>query len=132
MKYVNKIILLGRLGRDPILRETKNGRALASFSLATSRKFKGDDADGTLIEETQWHNVAAFGRQAENCKKYLRKGHMVYVEGTLRSHTYEAKDGSHRTSFDVYVDEISFIGIPANSNRVETSGGEDLPVAQAS
>src|SRR5208283_2485198 len=97
MKDVNKVILLGRLGADPVQNETKNGLAVASFSVATSRKGR-EDAE----PQTQWHKVVAWGRQAEACGQYLKKGHAVYVAGMMKSRNYEAKDGSQRTSFEVH------------------------------
>jgi single-strand DNA-binding protein len=112
MKDVNKVILLGRLGADPVQKETKNGLAVASFSVATSRR--GREEGET---QTQWHKVVAWGKQAEACAAYLKRGHTVYVEGTMKSRKYESKDGEARTAFEVHVDEVSFIGGSRKSSR---------------
>lgn len=115
MKDLNKIILIGRLGNDPIRRETKTGKAVASFSLATSRLVP----DGQPIEEgeepgkreeTDWHNIVVWGRQAEVCYQFLRKGRTIYVEGSLRRKSYTNKDGQQRVSFEVHADSVGFLG----------------------
>lgn len=114
-KDLNKIILIGRLGNDPVQRETKSGVPVVHFSLATSRK-RRDTGDGTfdeerpLIEETVWHRVVVWGRQAENCAQYLKKGQTVYVEGSIRTHKYDDKEGIKRWAFEVYADNIGFLG----------------------
>jgi len=105
MKDINKVILVGRLGADPVQKETKNGLAVASFSVATSRKGREDG-----VIQTQWHKIVAWGKQAEACATYLKKGHLVYVEGSMRSRKYEAKDGTARLAFEIHVDDVSFIG----------------------
>jgi single-strand DNA-binding protein len=129
MKDMNKVILLGRLGADPVQRETKNGLAVTSFTLATSRRGK---EEGEV--QTQWHKVVAWGKQAEACSAYLKKGHSVFIEGTMRTHKYEGKDGNARTAFEVHVDEISFLGTGGKTvkmapNRSAEVGLEDTPVA---
>lgn len=105
MKDINKVILVGRLGADPIQRETKNGLPVVSFSVATSRK--GREEGETL---TQWHKIVAWGKQAEICGTYLKKGHSVYVEGSMRSRKYEGKDGTIKLAFEIHADDVSFLG----------------------
>jgi single-strand DNA-binding protein len=119
MKDVNKVILVGRLGADPVQKETKNGLAVASFSVATSRR--GREEGET---QTQWHKVVAWGKQAEACALYLKKGHAVYVAGMMKSRNYEAKDGNQRTSFEVHADEVSFLG---RVGRVEKPSSKEAP-----
>jgi single-strand DNA-binding protein len=128
MRDVNKIILIGRLGADPIQRTTKNGNPVVNFSVATSRKFKAaagmeeSEGDGRKWEEeTQWHQVVVWGKQGEYCAEYLRKGHGVYLEGSLRSRQYEAKDGSQRTVFEVHADDVRFLSRPYRKR--EDAGG---------
>lgn len=137
MKDVNKIILIGRLGADPVQRETKNGVPVVHFSVATSRRLRDDDSasgegetggQGPAFprEETQWHRIVAWGRQGENCAQYLKKGHSVFVEGSLRSHKFEGKDGNSRMAFEIHADNVIFL------NRTRTTGsrseGEEAQV----
>lgn len=118
-KDVNKVILLGRLGADPVQRQTKTGMNVAHFPVATSRRFLKEgaadpaaesSATANWTEETQWHQVVSWGRQAEKCSLYLKKGNPVYIEGSIRSHQYEDKAGISRTSFEIHVETISFLG----------------------
>lgn len=112
MKDVNKVILVGRLGADPVLRESKNGTPYSYFPVATSRKFReaGELDEATLKEETQWHRVVAWGKQGELCSQYLKKGHAVFVEGAGKSRGFAGKDGTQRFTFEVHVENISFLG----------------------
>lgn len=106
MKDINKVILIGRLGVDPVLKVSKSGMPYAKFTIATNRILKDQPAI------TQWHKLVIWGKMAENCSRFLKKGQAAYVEGELRSNDYEDKDGIARTSFDVHVTEISFLGYP--------------------
>jgi single-strand DNA-binding protein len=144
MKDINKAILVGRLGSNPILRRTKSGFPVAQFSVATTRRFLREEqtpssenqeevsyspkqANSTSLEETEWHKVVAWGRQAEVCAQYLKKGNTVYVEGTIRSHPYEDKNGQSRVSFEIQSETISFLGgkkIENNSVGISTSSSE--------
>ena len=114
MKDVNKIILIGRLGANPILRETKTGAVVVHFPVATSRRVKStepsDDESKQMTDETQWHRIVAWGRQGETCAQYLKKGQKVYVEGSILSRRYEGKDGLERVSFEVIAETVSFLG----------------------
>ncbi|MGE4107133.1 MAG: single-stranded DNA-binding protein [Bacteriovoracia bacterium] len=114
MKDVNKVILMGRLGADPIRRETKSGKTVVRLSVATERRLTraADESDDTGSEEkavTQWHQVVAWGRQAEACAQYLKKGRAVYVEGSIKSRKYEDKDGNPRQSFEISAREVNFL-----------------------
>lgn len=112
MKDLNKVILIGRLGADPIQRATKSGISVVHFSIATSRKFKSENGAGesVLNEETQWHQIVAWGKRGESCARYLKKGHKVYVEGSMRSRFYDGKDGKSRLTFEVHADDVGFLG----------------------
>lgn len=99
MASVNKVVLVCTLGKDPEVRQTQNGTAICNISAATSRKYK--DAQGNAQEETEWHRISLFGKQAELAGQYLKKGSMVYIEGRLRTRKYKDKDG-----IDRYVTEI--------------------------
>jgi single-strand DNA-binding protein len=126
MKDVNKVILIGRVGADPIQRETRQGVSVVNFPLATSRRLRAEAVgealksaeepgaeagkQGEFSEETEWHRVVAWGREAESCAQFLRKGQPVYVEGMIRSRKFEAKDGAQRTAFEVHAESVSFLG----------------------
>ncbi|HUV31124.1 MAG TPA: single-stranded DNA-binding protein [Acidobacteriota bacterium] len=110
---VNKAILIGRLGRDPDLRYTPGGRAVCSFSLATSEAWKGQD--GQRNESTTWHNIVAWGKQAEVIKEYLRKGREVYIEGRIDNRSYDDKEGNKKYVSEVVVQQFRFIGSRADA-----------------
>jgi len=105
---VHKITIIGHLGRDPEMRYTPEGQQVTTFSVASSRKYK--TAAGEQREETEWFNVSAWGKLAEICNQYLTKGKQVYVEGRLRTRTYETQAGETRFSLDVSCSEIQFLG----------------------
>jgi len=112
---LNKIIVIGNLGRDPEMRYTPNGQSVTSFSVASNRKYT--TAAGEQREETEWFNVSAWGRHAELCNQYLTKGQQVYVEGRLHSRTYETRDGQTR-----FVNEINLTDVQFLSRGSETGG----------
>ncbi len=104
---VNKAIIVGRLGRDPELRFTSNGRAKATFGVATDSVWK--DRDGQRQKQTEWHNIVVWGPQAETCAKYLTKGREVYIEGEIRTRTYE-KDGAKHYITEIVAQQVRFLG----------------------
>lgn len=130
---VNKAILIGNLGKDPELKYTPSGRAVAQFSLATNERWTGQD--GQKNEKTTWHNIVAWGKQAEVMKEYLRKGSQVYIEGRIDNRSYDKKDGSGKAYIsEVIVQNFQFIG-----GRGESGGGRggdestpDVPAAEGS
>ena len=105
---LNKIMLIGNLGRDPELSYTQSGKAVAKFSLAVSRR-RRDPESGEQREETQWFNIVAWERLAETCNNYLQKGSKVYVEGRMTSRKYTDKDGIERTVWDVILSEMEML-----------------------
>ncbi len=105
---MNKIIVIGNLGRDPEMRNTPNGQGVTSFSIASSRKYT--TSSGEQREETEWFNCSAFGKLADTCNQYLTNGKQVYVEGKLSSRTYQTQSGETRHSNDINVTEVQFIG----------------------
>ena len=113
MSDINKIILVGRLGQDPVQRQTRNGKAVVNFSLATNRK-KG--------EETEWHHVVVWGKQGESCAKYLKKGSSIYLEGTMKSKKYLGKQGESLTAREVHASFVNFL------NR---NGSKGSPIGDA-
>ena len=106
MSGVNKVILIGRLGKDPELRKTNSGSSVCSFSLATSEKFT--DKQGQQQEQTEWHNVVAWNKQAETMSQYLQKGSSVYIEGKLKTQSWE-DNGAKKYRTEVLVQSFQFL-----------------------
>jgi single-strand DNA-binding protein len=128
MASVNKVILLGNLGRDPETRYTTGGDAVTNLSIATSEQWK--DKNGEKQERTEWHRVVLFGRQAEIAGEYLKKGRSVYIEGRLQTRKYTDKDGVEKYSTEVVGDRMQLIGgaRDASGGDVEFgSGGGGAP-----
>jgi len=119
---VNKAILIGRLGKDPDLRYTPGGKAVASFSLATTERWS--NPEGQKQENTTWHNIVAWGKQAETMKEYLVKGKEVYIEGRISNRSYDDKDGNKRYISEVVVQNFSFIGSREGGG---SSGSKPVP-----
>jgi len=105
---VNKVILVGNLGKDPELRYTPSGTAVATFSLATSETYK--DRDGNKQTKTEWHNIVVWRQLAEICGKYLHKGKQIYVEGKIQNRSYDDRDGNKRYISEVVVNEMQMLG----------------------
>lgn len=106
---VNKVILVGNLGRDPELRSTPSGQQVASFSLATSRKWK--DRDGNRQEQTEWHNIVCWGRQAEIAGQYLTKGRQIFVEGRIQTQSWEDRQsGEKKYRTEIVCENFQMLG----------------------
>ncbi len=105
---VNKVILVGNLGKDPELRYTPSGAAVATFSLATSERFK--DRSGELQERTEWHNIVTWRNLAEICGKYLHKGKQVYIEGRIQTRSYDDRDGNKKYITEIVADQMQMLG----------------------
>ncbi len=103
-----KVLLLGRLGKDPETKYTQQQLAIASFSLATNERKK--DATGNWVDHTEWHNIVTFGKTAENCGKFLKKGREVFVEGRLRTRKWQDKEGKDRYTTEILADTVRFVG----------------------
>jgi single-strand DNA-binding protein len=125
MGSVNKVILVGNLGRDAELRYTPGGAAIAKFSLATTEKWT--DKSGTLQERTEWHNIDLWGKQAETLNEYLRKGKQVYVEGRLQTDEYTDKEGVKRKSTRVRCDRVVLLGGGGGGRGGMDRGAEEMP-----
>ncbi len=110
MAGVNKAILVGNLGRDPELRYTQGGQAVANFSLATSESF--NDKSGQRQERTEWHRIVVWGKVAENCAQYLAKGRTVYVEGRIQTREWENKEGQKQRTTEIVAQTVQFLGGP--------------------
>jgi single-strand DNA-binding protein len=150
---VNKVILVGRLGRDPETRYTSAGQAVCNFSLATDETYR--DRNGERQKRTEWHKIVVWAKQAEIAQQYLKKGSLVYVEGRIQSRQWDDKEGQKRTSFEIVANNFRMLGgrgdaqgaaagagagasdveAPAPSDDVAPSGGgggpeisdEDIP-----
>ena len=119
MASVNKIILVGNLGRDPEMRSFPNGDQVANIAIATTDKWK-DKATGEMKEATEWHRVVFNGRLAEIAGQYLRKGSQVYIEGSLRTRKWTDKDGAEKSTTEVRADQMQMLG-----SRQGMGGGGD-------
>lgn len=108
MASVNKVIIIGNLGRDPEMRYMPSGDAIANLRIATAEKYK--DRNGEMQESTEWHSVAFFGKTAEVCGQYLKKGSQVYVEGSLRTRKWQDKDGNDRYTTEIRGDRMQMLG----------------------
>jgi single-strand DNA-binding protein len=118
MASVNKVILVGNLGRDPELRYIPSGQAVANFTLATNERWR--DKEGNNQERTEWHRIVVWGKSAENCAQFLQKGRSVYVEGKLQTQEWEDKEGIKRKTTEVVAQTVQFLG---GRGSVESSGG---------
>lgn len=118
---VNKVILVGNLGRDPESRRTSSQMAVVTFSVATNERRK--EASGNWVDHTEWHRVTAFGKTAEFCENYLKKGSQIYVEGKLRTNKWQDKDGNDRYTTEILASEVRFVG-----NRRDNAANDDSPV----
>ncbi|HKA33591.1 MAG TPA: single-stranded DNA-binding protein [Candidatus Binatia bacterium] len=105
---VNKVILIGNLGKDPEVRYTANGRAVARFPIATSEVW--NDAEGNRQERTEWHNIIVWGKQGETCGQYLAKGRQAYIEGSIRTRSYDDKNGQKRYVTEIIAQRVRFLG----------------------
>jgi single-strand DNA-binding protein len=113
---VNKVILVGRLGRDPETRYTGAGQAVCNFSMATDESFK--DRSGERQKRTEWHKIVVWGKQAEIAQQYLKKGSQIYLEGRIQSREWNDKEGQKRTSFEIVASNFRMLG-----SRSESMGG---------
>jgi single-strand DNA-binding protein len=120
MASVNKVILIGNLGRDPETRYTADGAAITNIAIATSDRWK-DKTTGEMKEATEWHRVVFFGRQAEIAGEYLKKGRPVYVEGRLRTRKWQDKDGNDKYTTEIVAENMQMLG-----SREGMGGGADF------
>jgi single-strand DNA-binding protein len=131
MSGVNKVILLGRIGKDPEVRVLEGNRKVARLSLATSETYK--DKTGQKVENTEWHNIEFWGPQADVIDSYVKKGNMLYVEGKIRTRSYDGKDGQKKYVTDIVGQSLTLMGAgkqeakpePVAAGEVDDS--DDLP-----
>jgi single-strand DNA-binding protein len=120
MASMNRVFVMGNLGGDPELRKTANNTAVVSMNVAT-KEFR-PEKDGTRQEYTEWHRIVVWGRQAENCAKYLTKGRPVFVEGRLQTRSWEDKSGVKRYTTEIVANNVQFLGTGANREQSQYSG----------
>lgn len=121
MASVNKAIIIGHLGRDPESRYLPSGEAVCNFSVATSESWK-DKTTGEKKELTEWHRISAFGKLAEICGEYLKKGSQVYVEGRIQTRKWQDKDGQDRYTTEIRADQMRMLGGKPDGQRQESAG----------
>lgn len=131
MASVNKVILIGNLGKDPEVRHLEGGVTKVSFPLATSETYK--DKSGNKIEHTEWHNIILWRGLAEVAEKYLKKGNPVYIEGKIKTRTWEDKDGNKRYSSEIIADNMTLLGgkTSGEGNQQSTAAQQTAPEIQA-
>ncbi|MBI1285712.1 MAG: single-stranded DNA-binding protein [Thiobacillus sp.] len=121
MASVNKVILVGNLGRDPEMRYLPSGEAVANLAIATTDKYK--DKTGQMVEATEWHRVSFFGRTAEVCGQYLKKGSQVYVEGSIRTRKYTDKEGVEKYATEIRGDRMQMLGGRSGGGMADMDDG---------
>ena len=142
MAGVNKVILVGHLGRDPELRYTQSGQPVANFSLATSESYS--KRDGEREDRTEWHRIVAWGRLAEICAEYLSKGRQIYIEGRIQTREWEDREGEKRRTTEIVAREMQMLGrrgetnpsyddsgTPAESTTADQSPTDQSPADQS-
>ena len=118
---VNKVMLVGRLGRDPETRFTGGGQAVANFSLATDETYK--DKNGERQKRTEWHKIVVWGKQAEIAQQYLKKGSLVFIEGRIQSREWQDKEGQKRTSYEIVASNFRMLGGRADGAAAGAGAG---------
>lgn len=116
---LNKVLLIGRLGRDVELRYTQSGNSIANLSVATDESYTGQD--GNRVQRTEWHKVVVYGKQAENCQQYLAKGSLVFIEGKLQTRKWQDQQGQDRFTTEIIASRVTFLDRKEQSEN--TSGG---------
>jgi single-strand DNA-binding protein len=128
MLGVNKVILIGHLGRDPELRYTPGGQPTASFTLATSERW--NDKNGQRQERTEWHSIVAWGKLAELANQYLKKGRPVYIEGRINTRSWDDRDGNKKYKTEIVANTIQFLGSGgggASGGGADQANGQEQP-----
>lgn len=125
---LNKVMLIGRLGRDPEVRYTQSGSAVCSLNVATDESYT--DRDGKRVERTEWHRVSVFQRAAESCGKYLAKGSLVYVEGSLFTRKWQDKEGQDRFTTEIHAQRVLFLDRKEGGQSASQSTQETTSTAQ--
>lgn len=130
MSGVNKVILIGNLGADPEVRHTQSGSQVANFRIATSEVF--NDRDGNRQERTEWHRIVTFGKLADICGQYLRKGKQVYIEGRIQTRDWEDKDGNKRYTTEIVANTMQMLGRAGDQGYVPGEAPQRAPADNGS
>jgi single-strand DNA-binding protein len=123
-RSLNKVLLIGHLGRDPEMRYTPSGRPVTTFTLATSRTWKS--ADGEQHTDTEWFNIVAWGPLAEICKQYLLKGQQIYIDGRLQTRRWDDNDGNKHVNIEIVANEMMMLGDKKEGNPSSFSENPNL------
>ena len=127
MAGVNKVILVGNLGKDPEVRHLENGTAVANFPIATSESCK--DREGNRIDQTEWHNVVVWRKLAEIAQSYLKKGSQIYLEGKLRTRSWDDQQGNKRYTTEVVADTFTMLGRRDDAQNNNQGGNYNTPAS---
>lgn len=122
---LNKVMIIGHLGKDPEMRYTPSGRAVTTFNVAVSRSW--NSSDGERRSETEWFKVVSWGNLAEICNKYLTKGQQVYIEGRLQTRRWEDKEGNQRKSVEVVANEMTMLGERRDKGQSTSNSFDEMP-----
>jgi len=125
MAGVNKVILVGNLGKDPEVRHLENGTAVANFPIATSESYK--DREGNRVDQTEWHNVVVWRKLAEIAESYLKKGSQIYLEGKLRTRSWDDPQGNKRYTTEVVADTFTMLGRRDDAQNNQGGGNYNAP-----
>jgi single-strand DNA-binding protein len=125
-----KVIIIGRLGKDPEIRYTQDGKPIANMTLATDESYK--DKNGDKVSKTEWHRIVVYGKLAEICTEYLAKGKLCMIEGKLQTRTWEDKEGQKHSTTEIICSEMRMLGSKSESNTEKTASGiesgmDDVP-----
>lgn len=126
---LNKALLIGNLGNDPEARSTPSGQSVTNFNIATTRRWR--DNNGEMREETEWHRIVVWGRQAETCKEYLKKGRQVFIEGRIQTRQWEDKEGNKKYTTEVIAQNVQFLGGGGGGGRGAADHSSQAPAAPA-
>ncbi|CAD7770685.1 Single-stranded DNA-binding protein [Candidatus Methanoperedenaceae archaeon GB37] len=128
MAGINKVILIGHLGADPELRYTPNGTPVANFRIATTERWTNKQGERT--EFTEWHRIVAWGKLGEFCGQYLNKGKQIYIEGRLRTRSWEDRDGKKQWTTEIIAQRLQLLGKPEKPSEEEVPVPEEAPVEE--
>jgi len=129
MAGINKVILIGNLGKDPEIRSLENSVKVASFSLATSESYK--NKEGQKVEQTEWHNIVMWRGLAEVAEKYLKKGSQIYMEGKIRTRSWDDKEGNKRYTTEIIADTFTMLGSKRDENSPVAAEANTAPAVSA-
>lgn len=122
---MNRALLIGRLGKDPELEYTPSGRAVANLNIATDDSYK--DKDGKKVEQTDWHRITAWGKLAEICGQYLKKGSLVFIEGKIKTRSYDDKTGAKKYITEILADKMEMLGGKSETSVTPDESKSELP-----